>query len=42
MQAHQQKMNSAKSFLGVSNGKFLGFVITSKGINLDSETVCAI
>lgn len=39
---HCLKMNPAKSFLGVSSGKFLGFVITSKGIHLDPEKVCAI
>src|SRR5438045_9069481 len=37
MRSHQLKMNPTKSFLGVSSGKFLGFVITSKGIHLDSE-----
>jgi len=31
-----------KSFLGVSSGKFLGFIITSKGIHLDSEKIKAI
>ena len=35
MQAYQLKMNPTKSFLGVSSGKFLGFVVTSKGIQLD-------
>ena len=35
MWAHQLKMNPTKSFLGVSNGKFLGFIVTSKGIHLD-------
>jgi len=30
MRAHQLKMNPTKSFLGVSSGKFLGFIITSK------------
>jgi len=42
MRAHQWKMNSTKSFLGVASGKFLGFVITSKGIHLDPEKVCAV
>jgi len=28
MRAHQLKMNPTKSFLGVANGKFLGFVVT--------------
>jgi len=32
--ADQQKMKPIKSFLGVSSGKFLGFIITSKGIHL--------
>ena len=32
MRAHQLKMNPTKSFLGVASGKFLGFVVTSKGI----------
>jgi len=39
MRAHQLKMNSTKSFLGVANGKFLGLVVTSKGIHLDPEKV---
>ena len=42
MRAHQLKMNPTKSFLGVANGKFLGFVATFKGIRLDSEKVRAI
>ena len=41
MWAHQLKMNP-KSFLGVTNGKFLGFVVTSKEIHLNPEKVCAI
>jgi hypothetical protein len=35
-------MNPAKSFLGVASGKFLGFVVTSKGIYLDPEKIRAI
>jgi len=35
-------MNPTKSFLGVSSGKFLGFIVTSKGINLDPDKVKAI
>src|SRR5256886_11756473 len=42
MRAHQLKMNPTKSFLVVSSGKFLGFVVTSKGIHLDPEKVSAI
>ena len=42
MRAHQLKMNPTKSFLGVASGKFLGFVVTSKGIHLDPEKVRAI
>ena len=42
MQTHQLKMNPTKSFLGVASGKFLGFVITSKGIHLDPEKIRAI
>ena len=42
MRAHQLKMNPTKSFLGVCSGKFLGFVITSKGIHLDPEKISAI
>jgi len=34
-------MNPTKSFLGVSSGKFLGFIITSKGIHLDPDKVKA-
>jgi len=42
IRAHQLKMNPTKSFLGVASGKFLGFVVTSKGINLDPEKIRAI
>jgi len=42
MRAHQLKMNPTKSFLGVASGKFLGFVVTSKGIHLDTEKVRAV
>jgi len=39
MRAHQLKMNPTKSFLGVASGKFLGFIVTSKGIHLDPKKV---
>jgi len=39
MRAHQLKMNPTKSFLCVSSGKFLGFIITSKGIHLEPDKV---
>ena len=39
---HQLKMNPTKFFLGVASGKFLGFVVTSKGIHLDPEKVCSV
>src|SRR4051812_2187986 len=42
MRTHQLKMNPTKSFLGVSSGKFLGFVVTSKGIHLDPEKISSI
>ena len=42
MQAHQLKMNPTKSFLGVASNKFLGFVVTFKGIHLDPKKVRAI
>ena len=42
MQAYQLKMNPTKSFLGVASGKFLRFVMTSKGIHLDPEKIRAI
>ena len=42
MRVYQLKMNLTKSFLGVASGKFLGFVITSKGIRHDPEKVRAI
>ena len=42
MRAHQLKMNLTKSFLGVASGKFLRFVVTSKGIHLDPEKVRAV
>jgi len=42
MQAHQLKMNLTKSFMGVASSKFLEFVVTSKGIHLDLEKICAV
>jgi len=39
MRVHQLKMNPTKSFLGVTSGKFLGFVVTSIGIHLDPKKV---
>src|SRR4051812_40058287 len=42
IRSHQLKMNPTKSFLGVSSGKFLGFVVTSKGMYLDPEKISAI
>ena len=39
MRAHQLKLNATNSFLGVASGKFLGFVVTSKGIHLDLEKI---
>jgi len=42
MWVHQLKMNPTKPFLGVANGKFLGFIVTSKGIHLDPEKVRAV
>ena len=40
MRAHQLKMNPTKSFQGVASGKFLGFVVTSKGIPRPRESSC--
>jgi len=42
MRAQQLKMNPTKSFLGVLSGKFLGFIVISKGIHLDSDKIKAI
>ena len=42
MQARQLKMNKTKSFLRVASGKFLGFVMTSKGIHLHPKKIRAI
>ena len=42
MRAHQLKMNPTKSFMGVVSGKLLGFIVTSKEIQLDLEKICAI
>lgn len=39
MCAHQLNMYPAKSFTGVSIEKFLGFIVTSKGIHLDPEKI---
>ena len=38
MWAHQLKMNPIKSFLRVASGKFLGFVVTFKGIHVDRKS----
>ena len=37
MMAHQLKMNSTKSFLEVLSGKFIEFILTSRGIHLDPD-----
>lgn len=37
MRLHQLKMNPTKSFLEISSEKFLGFVVTLKGIQLDPK-----
>src|SRR5436853_1651241 len=42
MRLHQLTMSPTKSFVGVSSGKFLGLVVTSKGIHIDPEKVSAI
>src|SRR4051812_34211183 len=42
MRSHQLKINPTKSFLGVSSGKFLRFLVTSKGIHLDPDKISAI
>lgn len=44
VQSHKKTStkNATKSSIGVSNGKFLGFVVTSKGIHLDPNNVKAI
>jgi len=39
IRAHQLKMNLTKSFLGVSRGKFLEFIVTSKEIHLDLDKI---
>lgn len=39
MRKYKLKMNPIKSFLGVSRGKFLGFIVTLKGIYLDPDKV---
>ena len=42
MRTHQLRMNLTKSFLGVASGKFLDFVVTSKGIHLAPKKIRAI
>ena len=42
MRAQQLMMNPTKSFLGVASGKFLGFIITSKRIQLDPDKIKAV
>ena len=39
MRAHQLKMNPTYSFLRVSSDKFLGFIVTSRGIHLDPDKI---
>src|SRR5436190_2202423 len=39
MRLHQLKMNPTKYFLGIATGKFLGFIINSKGISLDPKKI---
>jgi len=39
---NQLNLNPTKSFLGVASGKFFGFFVTSKGIHLDPEKICAV
>jgi len=39
MRAYQLRLNLTKSFLDVSSGKFLRFIVTSKGIHLDPDKV---
>lgn len=42
MRKHQLKINPPKSFMWVSSSKFLRFIVTSKGIYLNSDKVKAI
>ena len=42
MLVHQLKMNPTKSFLGVSSGKFMRFIVTSKEILLVPDKIKAI
>jgi len=42
MRAHQLEMNPTRSFLRVASSKFLGFVVTSKGIHLDPEKILTV
>ena len=39
MRVYQLKMNPTRSFLGVSSGKFPGFIVTPKGIHLDPDKI---
>ena len=39
---HQLKMNPLKCVFGVTSGKFLGFVVRKKGIEIDPDKVKAI
>lgn len=42
MRSHKLKMNSLKCAFGVSTGKFLGFLIHKKGIDVDKNKAKAI
>lgn len=42
MRIYNRKMNPTKFFLGVSSRKFLGFLLTFKGIDLDPNKIMVI
>ena len=39
---YQLKMNSMKRAFGVTSGKFLGFIVQHRGIEIDSSKIDAI
>ena len=42
LQTHQMRLNPSKSVFGVASGKFLGFIVSQRGIKANPEKVRAI
>jgi hypothetical protein len=42
LRSHKMKLNSAKCAFGVSSGKFLGFMVSQRGIEANPKKVSAV